>query len=43
MSNKRNIEIERYFRVKGSMVSEALKGVETKIKRDKIFRKSLKC
>ena len=39
MSNEKNVEIGRYFRVKGSTVSEALKGVETKIKRDKNFQK----
>ena len=41
LSNEKNVEIGRYFRVKGSTVSEALKGVETKIKRDKIFQKEM--
>ena len=41
MSNKKNVEIGRYFRVKRSTVSEALKGVETKIKRDNIFQKEI--
>ena len=41
LSNEKNVEIGRYFRVKGSTVSEALKGVETKIKRDKIFQKEI--
>ena len=41
LSNEKNVEIGRYFRVKGSTVSEALKGVETKIKRDNIFQKEI--
>ncbi|HHT9146830.1 MAG: hypothetical protein Q7J76_02765 [Candidatus Brocadiaceae bacterium] len=41
LSNEKNVEIGKYFRVKGSTVSEALKGVETKIKRDKIFQKEI--
>ncbi len=42
MSNAKNIEIGRYFGIKGSTVSEALKGVETRIKRDKKFQKEIK-
>jgi len=41
LSNEKNVEIGRYFRVKGSTVSEALKGVVTKIKRDKYFQKEI--
>ena len=41
MSNAKNIEIGRYFGVKGSTVSEALKGVETRIKRDKKYQKEI--
>jgi len=41
LSNEKNVEIGKYFRAKGSTVSEALKGVETKIKRDKIFQKKI--
>ena len=41
LGNEKNVEIGKYFRVKGSTVSEALKGVETKIKRDKIFQKEI--
>jgi len=41
MGNEKNVEFGRYFRVKESTVSEALKGIETKIKRDKIFQKEI--
>jgi REP element-mobilizing transposase RayT len=41
MSNTKNIEIGRYFGIKGSTVSEALKRVETRIKRDKKFQKEI--
>lgn len=39
MSNAKNVEIGQYFGIKGSTVSEALKGVKTRIKRDKKFQK----
>jgi chromosomal replication initiation ATPase DnaA len=41
-SNENNVEIGSYFRIKGSTVSAALKGVETKIKRDNNFQKEIK-
>jgi putative transposase len=41
MSNTNNREIGRYFGVKGSTVSETLKRVETKIKREKRFQKEI--
>lgn len=41
LSNEKNVEIGRYFRIKGSTVSEALKGVEARIKRDKSFQKEI--
>lgn len=41
MSNAKNIEIGRYYGVKGSTVSEALKEVETRIKRDKKYQKEI--
>ncbi len=36
------LEIGQYFGIKGSTVSEALKGVETGIKKDKKFQKEIK-
>ena len=41
LRNEKNVEIGRYFRVKGSTVSEALKGVETKIKESEVLRRQL--
>ncbi|MCK6469259.1 MAG: hypothetical protein L6Q53_13845 [Candidatus Brocadia sinica] len=41
MSNAKNTEIGRYFGIQGSTVSEALKRVETRIKREGKFRKEL--
>ena len=41
LSNEKNVEIGGYFRIKGSTVSEALKGVETRMKRDKKFQKEI--
>jgi len=41
LSNEKNIEVGRYFEIKGSTVSEALKRVEAKIKRDVIFQKEI--
>ena len=41
MSNTKNREIGRYFGVKGSTVSETLKRVETRIKREKKFQKEI--
>jgi len=41
LSNEKNVEIGRYFRIKGSTVSEALKGVEARIKRDVNFQKEI--
>ena len=41
LSNEKNVEIGGYFRIKGSTVSEALKGVEARIKRDVNFQKEI--
>ncbi|GIK11834.1 MAG: hypothetical protein HBSIN01_07690 [Candidatus Brocadia sinica] len=41
MSNAKNTEIGRYFGIQGSTVSEALKRVETRIKREGKFRKEI--
>lgn len=41
MNNTKNREIGRYFGIKGSTVSEALKRVETRIKRDRKFQKEI--
>jgi putative transposase len=41
MSNAKNIEIGRYFGIRGSTVSEALKEVETRIKQDKKYQKEI--
>ncbi len=41
MSNTKNVEIGRCFGIKGSTVSEALKRVETRLKRDKIFQNEI--
>ena len=41
LSNEKNVEIGRYFRIRGSTVSEALKGVEARIKRDVNFQKEI--
>lgn len=41
LSNVKNIEIGRYFGIKGSTVSESLKGVEDRMKRDEKLRKEI--
>lgn len=41
MGNTKNVEIGRCFGIKGSTVSEALKQVETRLKRDKIFQNEI--
>ncbi len=41
MSDAKNVEVGRYFGTKGSTVSEALKGVETRMRRDKKFQKEI--
>lgn len=41
LSNEKNVAVGRYFGIKGSTVSEALKRVEAKIKRDVIFQKEI--
>lgn len=41
MSNTKNREIGRYFGIKGSTVSETLKRVETRIKRERKFKKEI--
>lgn len=41
MSDAKNVEVGRYFGIKGSTVSEALKGVETRMKIDKKFQKEI--
>ncbi|MEK6765273.1 MAG: hypothetical protein AABY49_03480 [Planctomycetota bacterium] len=41
MSNERNVEVGRCFGIKGLTVSEALKAVEAKIKRDESFKKEI--
>jgi len=43
MSNAKNVEIRQYFGIKRSTLSEVLKGVETRIKKDKKPGKRLKC
>lgn len=41
MSNVKDTEIGRCFGIQGSTVSEALKRVETRIKRESKFRKEI--